>query len=320
MNTFTQNLEFSLNATVPVFLLMVLGTFFRKIGLLDEHSVKKLNQFVFKALLPALLFKDLASADLGSIWDTKFVLFCFFSTLCCITIAAFLSLLRKNKNERGEIIQASYRSSAAVLGMAFVSNIYGESTMVAPMIIGTVPLYNIAAVTILSITSPDNNKKEKQKDIILKTVKEVITNPIILGIMAGLLWAIVKIPQPEIFSKTISYLANISTPLSLIALGASFKLQDTKGNTLLSFGIAALKLVVFCAIFLPAAIWLGFRTEKLISILVMLGSATTGSSFVMAKNFGHKGVITAYAVMLTTLLSAITLTIWLFILKTLNYI
>lgn len=192
--------------------------------------------------------------------------------------------------------------------------------MVAPMIIGTVPLYNIAAVTVLSITSPDNNKKKNRKDIILKTVKEVITNPIILGIIAGLLWAILKVPQPEIFSKTILYLANISTPLSLIALGASFKLQDTKGNTLLSFGIAALKLVVFCVIFLPVAIWLGFRTEKLISILVMLGSATTGSSFVMAKNFGHKGAITAYVVMLTTLLSAITLTIWLFILKTLNYI
>ncbi len=52
----------------------------------------------------------------------------------------------------------------------------------------------------------------------------------------------------------------------------------------------------------------------------MLGSATTGSCFVMAKNFGHKGTITACTVMLTTLLSAFTLTTWLFILKTFNYI
>lgn len=320
MNTFTQNLVFSLNATVPVFLLMILGTFFRRIGLLDEHTVKKLNQFVFKALLPALLFKDLSSADLSELWDVKFMLFCFGATICCIIIAILFSLFRKNKAERGEIIQASYRSSAAILGMAFVTNIYGTSTMAVPMIIATVPLYNVVAVTALSITSPDNNENKSRKDTVIKTIKDVITNPIILGIAVGLVWALLKIPQPEIFSKTVSYLAGTATPLSLLALGASFKLQDVKGNALVSFGVAALKLVVFCAIFLPIAVLLGFRDEKIISVLVMLGSATTGSCFVMAKNFGHKGTITACTVMLTTLLSAFTLTTWLFILKTLNYI
>ena len=68
------------------------------------------------------------------------------------------------------------------------------------------------------------------------------------------------------------------------------------------------------------AVHVGFRGEKLIAILVMLGSATTGSCFVMAKNFGHKGTITAFSVMLTTLLSSVTLTVWLLILKTVNYI
>ena len=320
MNSFMQNLVFSLNATVPVFLLMVLGIFFRKAGFFDDHSVKKLNQFVFKALLPALLFKDLSVADFGEIWDAKFVLFCFTATLCCIIIAVLFSMLRKNKTERGEIIQASYRSSAAVLGMAFVNNIYGESAMAAPMIIATVPLYNVVAVTVLSLTSPDVTEKGNRKKLFFKTLKEVVTNPIIVGIVIGLLWATIKIPQPAILSKTVSYLANIATPLSLIALGASFKIHDAKGNILLSFGIAGLKLVLFCVLFLPAAVWLGFRNEKIIAILVMLGSATTGSCFVMAKNFGHNGTITACTVMLTTLLSAFTLTGWLFLLKTLGYI
>jgi hypothetical protein len=72
--------------------------------------------------------------------------------------------------------------------------------------------------------------------------------------------------------------------------------------------------------FLPLAVKMDFRGEKLVAILVMLGSATTGSCFVMAKNLGHKGTITAFAVMLTTLCSAFTLTMWLFILKSLSYI
>lgn len=320
MEIFIQNLIFSLNATIPVFLMMVFGGFIRKVHLLDDHTVQKINQFVFKALLPALLFMDLSTADFQKVWDTKFVLFCFFATLCSIGIAVLFSLLRKEPTQRGEIIQASYRSSAAILGIAFVNNIYGEATMAALMIVGTVPLYNIIAVIVLSLTAPQGEKKMNEKQLMLKTMKDVLTNPIILGIAAGLIWSVLKIPQPVILSKSVSYLGNMATPLSLIALGASFRFQDAKGNMGLSCGIAGIKLVLFCLLFLPAAIWMGFRAEKLIAILVMLGSATTGSCFVMARNFGHKGTITACAVMLTTLLSAFTLTAWLFLLKTFEYI
>ena len=76
-----------------------------------------------------------------------------------------------------------------------------------------------------------------------------------------------------------------------------------------------MKLVVFVAIFLPIAVKLGFRQEELIAILVMLGSATTVSSFVMAKNMGHEGVVSSSVVMLTTMCSAFTLTGWLYIMK-----
>lgn len=319
MNTFSSNLIFSLNATVPVFLMMIFGWFVCRIGLIDDHTTKKLNGFVFKALLPALLFMDLSSADFKSVWDTKFVLFCIAATLLSIAAAVGFSMLHKNKEERGEIIQASYRSSAAILGIAFVNNIYGEATMAALMIAGTVPIYNIAAVTILSVTSPSRGDGSRGR-LIADTVKNVLTNPIILGIAAGMIWSLIDIPQPEIMTKSISYLGNMATPLSLIALGASVKPGDAKEKLPAAFGIAFVKLVLFCAVFLPIAIHLGFRTEKLIAILVMLGSATTGSCFVMCKNLGHNGTLTACSVMVTTLLSSFTLTAWLFILKTLEYI
>lgn len=320
MGEFAQNLVFSLNATIPVFLMMVLGGFFKKVHLLDDHTVKKINQFAFKVLLPALLFKDLSAADFRKVWDTKFVLFCFLATVCSIGVAFLFSLIHKDRAERGEIIQASYRSSAAILGIAFVNNIYGQATMAALMIVGTVPLYNIIAVVVLSLTAAHEGGKQDRKALLLKTLKDVVTNPIILGIAAGLLWSVLEIPQPVLLSKTVSYLAGMATPLSLIALGASFRLSEARENMGLSFGIAGIKLVLFCILFLPLAVWMGFRSEKLIAILVMLGSATTGSCFVMARNLGHKGSITACTVMLTTLLSAFTLTTWLFILKTLGYI
>lgn len=317
---FLENLRFSLNATVPVFLMMVFGWFCRKIDLLDDHTTAKLNKFTFRTTLPALLFMDLSKADFRAVWDTRFVLFCVIVTLLSVGVASLYSLLHKDKAERGEIIQAAYRSSAAVLGIAFVKNIYGEAAMAALMIVGTVPIYNIIAVTVLSLTSPDTSGKKSGRELFLNTLKGIITNPIILGIIVGMIWSVAGIPQPVILEKSVSYLGNMATPLSLIALGASFRTSDAKGKTAVTAGIVFIKLVVFCCIFLPLAVHMGFRGEKLIAILVMLGSATTGSCFVMAKNFGHKGTITAYAVMLATMFSALTLTAWLFLLRSMKYV
>lgn len=319
-SAFLGNLLFSLNSTIPIFIMMVFGWIIKKIGILDDHTTGKINQFAFKMLLPALLFKDLSTADFKEVWDGKFVGFCFVVTIICICIALLLSLLHKDKFERGEFVQASYRSSAAVLGIAFVNNIYGYSTMAALMIVGTVPLYNIMAVIILSLTSPEKNKNSSRKELVLKTFKDVISNPIIIGIAVGLIWSVLDIPQPVIMEKSISYLANMATPLSLIALGASFKIGDVKEKLPTVMLITFTKLVLFCVIFIPVAIKIGFRGEKLIAILVMLGSATTGSCFVMSRNMGHKGAITACSVMCTTLFSAFTLTLWLFILKSLEYV
>ena len=316
------NLFFCLNATGPIFLMMILGLFFRHIGWMDEEFASKMNKFVFKVPLPLLLFGDLATVDFSKVWNVKFVIFCFIVTLICIIISAGISCLWKDNSIRGEFIQAAYRSSAAILGIAFVKNIYGEATMAALMIVGTVPLYNVIAVVVLSLTAPqaEGQPKPNRKALLLKTLKNVATNPIILGIVVGMLWSILRIPQPVILSKSVSYLGNMATPLSLIALGASFQWQDAKGKLPATLGITATKLLLFCALFLPLAVAFGFRTEKLIAILVMLGSATTGSCFVMARNMGHRGTLTACSVMMTTLCSAFTLTMWLFILRTLQYI
>ena len=123
-----ENLLFSLNATAPIFAMMVLGYLFRKIGLIDEKAANWMNKFTFKITLPVLVFKDLASQDFAGTWNGKFVLFCFVVTSVSIAVIALLSkLIVKDGGKRGEFIQASYRSSAALLGIAFIHNIYGDA-------------------------------------------------------------------------------------------------------------------------------------------------------------------------------------------------
>lgn len=313
-----ENLIFSLNATVPVFFLMLLGLFFRKLGWIDDVFATKMNKFVFLVPLPVLVFNDLATVDFGQIWNVKFVLFCFGATVISIGISSAVACLWKDKSVRGEFIQASYRSSAALLGIAFIQNIYGTAGMAPLMIIGSVPLYNIMAVLVLSLFKPGQQGMDRQ--VLKRTIKGIITNPIIIGIVAGLLWSALRIPMPHILGKTVENVGSMATPMGLMAMGAMFDIKKAFAKIKPSVTAAFIKLIGFCAVFLPVAVYLGFREEELVAILVMLGSATTVSCFVMAKNMGHDGVLSSSVVMLTTLFSAFTLTGWLYVLRSFGMI
>ena len=313
-----ENLIFSLNATVPIFLLMVLGFALRKLGVIDDVFASKMNKFVFLVPLPALLFEDLSTVDFSQVWNMKFVLFCFGATLVSIALAAAVSFLWRDRSIQGEFIQASYRSSAALLGIAFIQNIYGSAGIAPLMIIGSVPLYNIMAVTVLSFFSPE--RKKLDGGTVKKTWKGIVTNPIIIGILIGMLWSLLRLPLPEIAAKTVSSIGATATPLGLMAMGASFDFRKALGQKGPALAASFLKLIGFCAVFMPIAAAMGFRQEKLVAILIMLGSATTVSCYVMAKNMDHEGTLTSSVVMLTTLGSAFTVTAWLYILKSLGLI
>ena len=313
-----ENLIFSLNATVPIFLLMVLGFALRKLGVIDDVFASKMNKFVFLVPLPALLFEDLSTVDFSQVWNMKFVLFCFGATLVSIALAAAVSFLWRDRSIQGEFIQASYRSSAALLGIAFIQNIYGNAGMTPLMIIGSVPLYNVMAVVVLSFFQPE--RKKLDRGVWKATLKGIATNPIILGIAAGLLWSALRIPLPSVLEKMVSDVGAAATPLGLMAMGASFDLKKAFGKAKPAVAASAMKLVLFAALFLPLAVWLGFRREELVAILVMLSSATTVSCYVMARNMGHEGVLTSSVVMLTTLFSAFTMTGWLYILRSMGLV
>ena len=278
----------------------------------------KANQFVFKVALPVLLFEDLSNSDFLKVWDTRFVMFCFASTLGGILLAVLLSMGLKDRRLRGEFIQASYRSSAALLGIAFIKNIYGDVGMAPLMIIGSVPLYNVMAVVILSFTNPEGAVLDRR--MLGKTAAGILKNPIILGILTGMAWSLLGLKQPQIMEKTVSSLAGVATPLGLMAMGASFDFRQASQRVGAAVGASAIKLVLLCAVFLPAAVYLGFREQQLVAILVMLGSAATVSCFVMARNMGHEGVLSSSVVAITTCGSAFTLTLWLDLIRTLGLI
>ena len=312
------NLYYSLNATMPIFLVMILGFVFRKIGLLSENLASGINKFVFKVALPTNLFIQLYDVDIFTIWDTKYVIFCFVATLISVLISWGIAHFLRDRSVRGEVVQASYRSSASLLGMAYIENIYGSASVGSLMMIGCVPLYNVSAVIILSLMNPNNTGIDGNK--IKSSLIGIIKNPIIWGIILGFAWSLTGIHFPTIAETTVSYIGRTASPLGLLAMGAMIdfgSIIKQKGPVSLS---VFMKLVLFVVIFAPVAIWLGFEGEKLIALIIMLGSASTVAGFIMAKNMGHEGNVSAGSAALSTLLSSFTMTLWIWLLRSGGYI
>lgn len=306
------NLIYSINATLPIFLLIILGKVLKTTKIINDEFTKTADRYVFRIALPALLFSDLTENNVGSAFDGKYVLFCFSVTIFSIAVLWGLTeKFMKNEEQKGAFIQGSYRSSAAILGLAFINNMYDSVGMAPLMIIGCVPLYNIFAVIILTLKGDNGGKKPNMKETFINVMK----NPILLSILIALPFALLNLHFPSFVNKAIGSVANTATPLALISIGASFEgkkaLKKMKPTLLASF----IKLILLAGLFLPLAVFFGYRNQELMALLVMLGSPTTVSNYIMAKNTGNDGILTSSIIVLTTLLSSLTLTLWIFVLK-----
>lgn len=306
------NLIYSINATLPIFLLIILGKVLKTTKIINDEFTKTADRYVFRIALPALLFSDLTENNVGSAFDGKYVLFCFSVTIFSIAVLWGLTeKFMKNEEQKGAFIQGSYRSSAAILGLAFINNMYDSVGMAPLMIIGCVPLYNIFAVIILTLKGDNGGKTPNMKETFINVMK----NPILLSILIALPFALLNLHFPSFVNKAIGSVANTATPLALISIGASFEgkkaLKKMKPTLLASF----IKLILLASLFLPLAVFFGYRNQELMALLVMLGSPTTVSSYIMAKNTGNDGILTSSIIVLTTLLSSLTLTLWIFVLK-----
>lgn len=299
---------------------MVIGYILKQIGMLNDNFVTVANKFNFKVTLPFMLFKDIAGVDIKAVFDIKYVLFCaIVSTICFWVVWGTAKLLVRDKTIRGAFVQSSFRGSAAVMGLAFIQNIYGSSAMGPLMIVSAVPLYNIFSVIVLTFEANDSTGIDKKAKIRQAGIN-ICKNPIILSILAGLIVGLLEIQFPTLVNKTVSNVAQMATPLALITIGAGFEGRKALAKIAPTMAASMIKLVLQPLVFLPVAAWMGFSGEKMIAILIMLASPTTPSCYIMAKSMNNDEVLTASVIVTTTLMAAFTLTGWIFLLKTLGYI
>ena len=307
---------YSINATVPIFLVMIVGWGIKQLGVIDEHFVSKANKYVFHVALPVLLFQQISSADMTSQFDIRFVLYCMLATTAFFVITWVVTeLLMKDDTQKGSFVQCACRSSAAILGMAFIQNMYSSTGMAPLMIVSAVPLFNIYSVIILTLKAhPEVKtgsavKKEPHSAVIKRAFINVLKNPIIIGIVLGLPFSLLHVQFPVIINKTLTSV-----------IGAGFEgrkaIKKIKPTIIATF----IKLIGIAAVCLPIAVAMGYRNQELVAILIMVASPTTVSCYIMSENMDNDGVLASSIIVLTTLLSSITLTGWIYLLRSMGLI
>lgn len=308
------DLLFCLHATVPIFAIILLGRLLRGRHFFAPTTLNDIDRLVFKVLLPVLLFRDIAGGRVTEQFDAKFFFFCAGTTvLYFFAVWLFAAKTLPDKSMVGAFTQGAFRGSQAVLGVAFVQSLYGSAGLVPLMIVATVPLYNIFSVLVLTVTAP---RGEHRHGVVWRTLGGIAGNPIILAILAGLPFSLLQIELPPLVSKPLDLLAACATPLALLSIGAGFEGGKALQKRGPAIAATVIKLVVLPAIFLPIAAHLGFRGAAMVALVILYGAPSTVSGYVMAKNMGADHVLSASIIVLSTALSAVTLTLILFILRT----
>jgi predicted permease len=307
------NFLFSLNVVAPLFVLMATGYIVRQVKFVTEDFLSQLNRFVFKFSLPLMLFQDIRLSYQGDFSNTRLI----FSSLIGIATVILLSflivpLIVKGKAQKGSIIQGIYRSNFLIYGLPLATGMYGQSAVATiSMLMGImIPFYNVAAVIILSIYS-ENSQKPGFK----KVMKDIATNPLILGCVFGLLGGIMHLQFPRFLEVPVSQLAATASPLALFIMGGEFKFKNLHNNIYKVVAVTIARLLIVPILALAVFIYMGFRNVELSVLLCIFATPTAMASYIMAKNMNNDGELSAQIVVLTTACSCITIFLIIFFLR-----
>lgn len=308
------NLVFSLNAVLPIFIILLLGYVLKVKGIIDDNVVKKMNIILFYVALPALLFRDIASADLKDFFDVKLLALAISSSLISfIVIWIGAEHFIKEKSSIGSFVQGAFRSNFALIGLALATSVGGNDVVIKGALVTAfiVPLFNILSVIVLTLRSNVESKFNLKS-----TLANISKNPLIIGIVLALPFCILDIKIPVIINTSLNYMANIATPIAMLAIGGTISVGQIKNKKFKIALIASfIKIVILPVVFLPIAILLGLRGSALLILYILLGSPTAVSSYVMACNMNADAELAADIFIITTLFSVVTFTIGVYALK-----
>ncbi len=300
----------TLDIVLPVFLVIGGGYFLRAIGFLNEAAATSLARLVFHVAAPVLLFRSAALAQLEWGQHFKTLGVCAAVTLL-VAGGTYLAGRSAGPSRRGVLAQGSYRANLVFVGLPIVVFAYGPTVLgLAALFIGTmVVVYNIVAVLVLSL--PHRDPEHPALRIWLETARSLAGNPLILGSAGGIAVNVAGQSLPLALDRALEMVGHIAMPLALLALGANLRVDHLRHKLRQTVAATVVKLAVYPALALLALGGIGASGLDLAVPVLMMASPTAVVSYVMAEGMDGDKQFAATIVIVTTLASVVTISLWL---------
>ena len=295
---------------IPIFTIIILGWFANVRGFIPGEFLAPANRLVYYIAIPAMIFRSISGSSFTSQFNIQVMVFALLSILVIFGFAWGAGLITRIRQEQMSVfVQDSFHGNLGYIGFAVAYYYLGEEGLTRASIIAgfMMILQNLLAVTVLALYSNHLSMKEEKWHIALR----IMRNPIILSVIGGMIFSISHIHMPLVIDRSLDILSGLALPMALLIIGASlsFKLMRLNMLTVLSSGI--IKLVL-----LPGLGFLFFKLSGLAPAeylpgLILLASPTATVSYVMAKEMNGDTDFAVAAISTSTLMSAITFTVWL---------
>ncbi|MBE6535053.1 MAG: AEC family transporter [Ruminococcaceae bacterium] len=324
-----EDLIFSINAVLPIVLMVCLGYLLRRLGVLPLSVTGVMNKLVFRVFLPAMLFLNVYNIQSFSQTSFDYIFYVLIFTVCIFFVGIpAVMLITKDNRQRGSILQGFFRSNYALVGIPLATSIFGtEGGIFAAMLSAfIIPLFNILAVVSLSIFGTKNGKKSTPLQILLDIVKNPLIQAIALGGVVLLVRAAFvkhsiefRLSDVKPVYSVLTSLSAVATPLSLITLGAQFEFSAVPSLKKPILWTVLVRCLLIPVIALSVALALGrFNGAHFATFLAVYVTPVAVSSVPMAQEMGADSALSGQLVVWTTLISGFTIFAATWILKSIG--
>jgi predicted permease len=307
-------------AIVFIFLLIACGYSAALAGILKKGTAEGIADFVFTIAVPLLLFRTLSTADLGELspWGLWAA---YFSAIAVTWIVSHLTVRRVfGRDARAGVVSglSGAFSNLVLLGLPFMLGVYGHDGLALLSLIVSVhtPIMMATTIVLFEWASRADGVamgSPRPSAIVAGFLRQLFSNPLIIGILAGRAMRITGLPVPHIVSRLVDALANVAGPVALFSMGMGMRRFSITGQVAAGATLSAIKLFLMPALALAVA-WLIGLPPLTAKVAVAAASLPSGvNSWLIAEQFNTGQRMASTAMTIGTAVAIVTTGFWLYV-------
>lgn len=308
MNAF----QTALGAVLPLFAMLALGFWLRKAGMLDKHTLDRMNILSFKLFLSVSLYYNIITADLREVFDGRLLAFALAAQLAVLALAlATACLTEKSGKRRGALAHGIFHTNVVIFGTLIGTALCGEGGMgsISLLIATVVPVQNLLSVVLLELFRENSSLDAK------KLLGGVFRNPYVLAGLAGFATQLLPVSFPSPVLNVFRDLGRCGTPIALIVMGGLFNFGAVRSNLrTIAVGVAV-RLILVPLVMVPLAVLAGFRGASMVGLACIFIAPCATTSFNLASAMDSDADLAAQLVVFTSLCSLATIFVWILVLS-----